>query len=119
MTIHNCNPKRLAIFLFQDIPSDVALNATLHNNMKKIKTNPFTHQKINVDRVLNDIKRSKRLQKKEKDLNDAIEMYIISTNFKPKYKFNWLKLLDTMMYLIACGAISFILVTVAIQWMNF
>lgn len=85
--------------------------------MKKIKTNPFTHQKINVDKVLNDIKRQKRATK------------LVITNFK-----DWdildgrtktgkpikriAKILDAFAYLIACGAISFILVTVAIQWMN-
>lgn len=85
--------------------------------MKKIKTNPFTHQKINVDKVLNDIKRQKRATK------------LVITNFK-----DWdildgrtktgkpikriAKILDAFAYLIACGAISFIPVTVAIQWMN-
>ena len=96
------------------IPVDVAGNATLHNNMKKIKTNPFTHQKINVDKVLNDIKRQKRATK------------LVITNFK-----DWdildgrtkqdkplkviAKIADFSMYVLSCAALSAIIIYVIFQ----
>lgn len=106
--MHNCNLKRLVIFLFQDIPVYVDVEtATNYNNMKT--------------------KLPKKLQKKAKEFEEAIELHLISTNYKPldgrtklgKPIKKLAKVLDFGAYLIACATISFILVTVAIQWMSY
>jgi hypothetical protein len=73
---------------------------------------------INVDKVLNDIKRQKRATK------------LVITNFK-----NWdildgrtkqdkpfkklAKVLDFGMYLLGCASLSFIIVYFLIQWMSY
>lgn len=107
---------------------------------KIIKQNPFTHEKINVDKILKDIKQSKRAVKKaKKDFEEATNSYkqqedwkslreyteprpwLLSQNYKPKKKINYYKLtfkvLDILAMILGYLGIATILATVAVLWM--
>lgn len=74
-------------------------------------------KKINVDKVLNDIKMEARAKKiiitnyKDWDILDGHRRY-----GKPFKKF--VKVMDFTAYLIACAAIAFIITTALVAWMG-
>lgn len=77
-------------------------------------------KQINVDKILNDIKQSKRAVKQAREeFAEALDLKQFSVNYKPKKKSTAaLKALDAFMYTIACASISLMLVILLIQWMS-
>lgn len=69
--------------------------------------------KINVDKILKEIKANNRR------IKQGMPLKFIVTNYKPKKKSTAaLKALDAFMYVIACSSISLMLVILLIQWMS-
>lgn len=88
-----------------------------------MKTNKIKiiNKPINIDKVLNDIKQSKRAVKQAREeFAEALDLKQFSVNYKPKKKSKITKkvVLDAFMYTIACASISLILVILLIQWMS-
>lgn len=83
--------------------------ATYYNNMKT---------------KIQGIKLPKKLQKKAKEFEEAIELHLISTNYKPldgrtklgKSIKKLAKVLDFGSYLIACATIAYLLVNFFLAW---
>lgn len=69
--------------------------------------------KINVDKILKDIKANNRR------IKQGMPLKFIAAGYTPKKKSTAaLKALDAFMYVIACASISLMLVILLIQWMS-
>lgn len=89
-------------------------------SFKDIK--PIFHKSYaDVDAILNNIKREKRLENAKKDFTEAIDLHLISQNYKPardnKGRFTkvtkktyWYKVFDKAMYAVACSSIAFLII---------
>lgn len=89
----------------------------IHNVDKIIKIiKDVKPRKVNVDKILTDIKKNKRLQKLNKDFEKEIEIHLISANFKPKKKTNYYKLVDGVLQVAAYLSLASIITLYAVLW---
>lgn len=85
---------------------------------KVIKQNPFTHEKIKVDKILDTIKARARLETTRQEFEKEIERHLISTNYKPSKKINYYKIADKILMVLAYLSLATILSLFAILWMS-